>query len=73
MSVMDNPRVSQTGSDSYAVASDVGRIVVLPNEALGWGLYRGASLELVSDGSGFAIGFSSAEEAVEVALGVKAA
>jgi hypothetical protein len=63
-SILDNPRVTRLGTSGYEVATDDGPIRVLPNEAMGWGLYVGPKLDLVFTSGGPAIGFDSAEDAI---------
>lgn len=68
MTVLNDPRVEVCG-DGFTVSRDNNVFRVLPNEVLGWGIYRGAKLELVVDGNGPAIGYNSAAEAISVVLG----
>ncbi|GAA0494363.1 hypothetical protein Ade02nite_20370 [Paractinoplanes deccanensis] len=67
MSILDDPCVQPFGG-GFEVTTDAGPVRVLPNEALGWGLYVGDRLNLVMTSSGPAIGFQSAEAAIEAVL-----
>jgi hypothetical protein len=68
MSILNDPRVQKFGEDGYEVDTTDGPIRVLPNEAMGWGLYVGPRLDLVMTPAGPAIGYESAEDAVGAVL-----
>jgi len=69
MTILNDPRVKPFGSSGgYEITTDDGSIQVLPNDALGWGLYVGTNLDLIMTGSGPAIGFESAEDAIGAVL-----
>ncbi|HEY6117226.1 MAG TPA: hypothetical protein VI172_14840 [Candidatus Dormibacteraeota bacterium] len=72
MSVLEDPWVTVAGN-GYNVANPSGLIRVLPNDTLGWGLYQGPSMGVVATGQGPAIGYTTADAAVAVALNVVAA
>lgn len=69
-SILDDPRVTRFGdSGGYEVTTDGGDMFrVLPNEAMGWGIYYGPNLDLLITQSGPAIGIGSAEEAIGALL-----
>jgi len=67
VSILEDPWVTKSG-DGYEVATNAGLMRVLPNDALGWGVYAGDNLGLVTTGQGSLIGYATPEAAVEVAL-----
>nr|WP_221374460.1 hypothetical protein [Actinoplanes polyasparticus] len=68
MSILSDSRVKPFGADGHEVTTDQGVFRILPNDALGWGIYTGEHLNLVMTESGPAIGFESAEAAIKALL-----
>ncbi len=63
----DHPAVSGDGN-GFTVQRDGADYRVLPNEAMGWGIYTGPNLDLVFGDNGPAIGFGDADTAIGALL-----
>ncbi len=68
MSILNDSRVKPFGVDGHEVTTDGDPVRVLPNKLMGWGLYTGDRLDVVFIDGAAAIGYESAEAAVEAVL-----
>ncbi len=63
-------RVSRFGEHGWTVRVDGRDLRVLPNGAMGWGVYTGPNLEVAMVGGSPAVGYADVEELVGALLGV---